>query len=70
MGDGLRRREGRVPGALDRLDHRYPERYPRSREPDSENLAIWIWRALHPVLPQLKEITIGEDLRRRRYRGE
>ena len=45
---------------LDRLDHRYLNDIPGLENPTSENLAIWIWRALHPVLPQLKEITIGE----------
>jgi 6-pyruvoyltetrahydropterin/6-carboxytetrahydropterin synthase len=45
---------------LDRLDHRYLNDIPGLENPTSENLAIWIWRALSPVLPQLKEITIGE----------
>lgn len=45
---------------LDRLDHRYLNDIPGLENPTSENLAIWIWRALHPVLPALKEITIGE----------
>src|SRR5262249_50283284 len=55
----------------ERLDHNYLNKIPGLEKPTSENLAIWIWRQLHPRLPALKEIVVAETCQSRCvYRGE
>jgi 6-pyruvoyltetrahydropterin/6-carboxytetrahydropterin synthase len=43
-----------------RLDHRYLNDVPGLENPTSENLARWIWRELHPTLPQLSRVVVHE----------
>ena len=45
---------------LEQLDHRYLNDITGLENPTSENLAVWIWRHLKPVLPQLSSIVVGE----------
>ena len=45
---------------LEQLDHHYLNEIPGLENPTSENLAVWIWRHLKPVLPQLSSIVVGE----------
>ncbi|MGA1128496.1 MAG: 6-carboxytetrahydropterin synthase QueD [Chthoniobacterales bacterium] len=42
------------------LDHRYLNDIPGLENPTFEQLAIWLWRKLEPVLPGLSEISIHE----------
>lgn len=44
----------------DRLDHYYLNDIPGLENPTSENLAIWIWGELKPLLPQLSAVEIRE----------
>jgi hypothetical protein len=44
----------------DQLDHHYLNDIDGLENPTSENLAIWIWQHLKPVLPLLSCITIKE----------
>ncbi len=44
----------------DQLDHHYLNDIAGLENPTSENLAIWIWRALAPSLPQLSAIEVRE----------
>jgi 6-pyruvoyltetrahydropterin/6-carboxytetrahydropterin synthase len=44
----------------DELDHHYLNEVPGLENPTSENLAVWIWRRLAPVLPGLSAVTIRE----------
>lgn len=54
----------------DRLDHHYLNDIPGLENPTSENLAVWIWQELKPVLPALSEITVHETCTSGcRYRG-
>jgi len=54
----------------DRLDHHYLNDIPGLENPTSENLAVWIWKELKPVLPALSEITVHETCTSGcRYRG-
>ena len=55
----------------ERLDHHYLNELPGLENPTSENLAVWIWRELKPVLPQLSEVVVCETCTARCvYRGE
>jgi 6-pyruvoyltetrahydropterin/6-carboxytetrahydropterin synthase len=55
----------------ERLDHHYLNELPGLENPTSENLAVWIWRELKPVLPQLSEVVVAETCTARCvYRGE
>ena len=45
---------------LDRIDHRYLNDIAGLENPTSENLARWIWRELHDVLPDLVEVHVNE----------
>ncbi|MGH8120771.1 MAG: 6-carboxytetrahydropterin synthase QueD [Gammaproteobacteria bacterium] len=45
---------------LEQLDHYYLNEIPGLENPTSENLAVWIWRKLKPLLPQLSSIVVGE----------
>lgn len=44
----------------EQLDHRYLNDIEGLENPTSENLAMWIWERLQPVLPGLSEIQINE----------
>ena len=43
-----------------RLDHFYLNDVPGLENPTSENIAIWIWDQLKPVLPGLTEVEVAE----------
>jgi len=45
---------------LDRLDHYYLNEIEGLENPTSENLAIWIWKHLKPVLPILTKVAVQE----------
>lgn len=42
------------------LDHYYLNDITGLENPTSENLAMWIWARLHPVLPDLSAVTVRE----------
>lgn len=44
----------------DQLDHRCLNEIEGLENPTSENLAMWIWQRLKPVLPQLSKIVVRE----------
>jgi 6-pyruvoyltetrahydropterin/6-carboxytetrahydropterin synthase len=44
----------------EQLDHRYLNEVPGLENPTSENVAVWIWDRLKPVLPQLVEVVVAE----------
>lgn len=44
----------------DRLDHNYLNEIEGLENPTSENIAIWLWRNLKSVLPELSRIRIHE----------
>ncbi len=44
----------------DQLDHHYLNEIGGLENPTSENLAIWIWERLQPVLPGLSQVTVRE----------
>jgi len=44
----------------ERLDHHYLNDIEGLENPTSENLAIWIWQQLKPLLPELSSIEIKE----------
>ena len=44
----------------ERLDHRYLNEIEGLENPTSENLARWIWRALHHALPGLIAVEVRE----------
>jgi 6-pyruvoyltetrahydropterin/6-carboxytetrahydropterin synthase len=44
----------------DQLDHRFLNEIEGLENSTSENLVIWIWNRLKPVLPQLSRIDISE----------
>ena len=44
----------------DQLDHNYLNEIQGLENPTSENLAIWIWDKLIPVLPQLSKVAVKE----------
>ena len=48
----------------DQLDHRYLNDIVGLENPTSEQLAIWLWQALHALLPQLFALTVmeGQDM--------
>jgi 6-pyruvoyltetrahydropterin/6-carboxytetrahydropterin synthase len=45
---------------LQKLDHAVLNEIEGLENPTSELLAIWIWKQLHPVLPQLSKIIVSE----------
>ncbi len=54
----------------EKLDHRYLNEVPGLENPTSENIAVWIWDQLKPIVPQLKEIVVAETCTARCvYRG-
>ena len=46
---------------IDQLDHKYLNDITGLTNPTSENLAKWIWKHLHPALPQLSKIVVQES---------
>jgi 6-pyruvoyltetrahydropterin/6-carboxytetrahydropterin synthase len=42
------------------LDHNYLNEIDGLENPTSENIAIWIWDRMKPVLPQLSKIVVRE----------
>ena len=44
----------------DQLEHNYLNEIQGLENPTSENLAIWIWDKLIPVLPQLSKVAVKE----------
>lgn len=44
----------------EQLDHRYLNEVEGLNNPTSENIAIWIWDRLKPVLPLLSEVVVAE----------
>jgi 6-pyruvoyltetrahydropterin/6-carboxytetrahydropterin synthase len=44
----------------EQLDHRYLNEVAGLENPTSENIAIWIWARLKPVLPLLSEVVVAE----------
>jgi len=48
---------------LEQLDHYYLNDISGLENPTSENLAIWIWERLKPLLPELCRIEIKETCR-------
>ena len=60
-----------VKPVVERLDHYYLNEIPGLENPTSENLARWIWSALHPELPGLSAVEIRETCTSGcRYSGE
>ena len=54
----------------EKLDHYYLNEVEGLENPTSENIAIWIWRQLRPVLPLLSELVVAETCTARCvYRG-
>ena len=43
-----------------RLDHHYLNEIDGLENPTSENLAMWIWEQLQPILPELSKVEICE----------
>jgi 6-pyruvoyltetrahydropterin/6-carboxytetrahydropterin synthase len=53
-----------------KLDHFYLNEVPGLENPTSENIALWIWERLEPVLPGLAEVVVAETCTARcSYRG-
>ena len=54
----------------EQLDHHYLNEIEGLENPTSENVAIWLWNRLEPVLPGLREIVVAETCTARCiYRG-
>lgn len=48
---------------VEKLDHFYLNEIEGLENPTSENLAIWIWQRLAPVIPGLNAISVRETCR-------
>jgi 6-pyruvoyltetrahydropterin/6-carboxytetrahydropterin synthase len=44
----------------EQLDHRYLNDIAELENPTSENILVWIWRHLKPVLPSLQRLVLHE----------
>jgi len=54
----------------EQLDHRYLNEIAGLENPTSENIAVWIWQKLKPILPLLTEVVVAETCTARCvYRG-
>lgn len=42
------------------LDHAHLNEIAGLENPTSENLALWVWRRVNPVLPGLSQVTVWE----------
>ncbi len=55
---------------LEQLDHRYLNEIEGLENPTAENLALWIWKRVKPVLPVLAQVNVAETCASRcEYRG-
>lgn len=45
----------------DQLDHKYLNDIEGLDNPTSENIAKWIWKHIHPALPQLNKVIVREN---------
>jgi 6-pyruvoyltetrahydropterin/6-carboxytetrahydropterin synthase len=45
---------------FEQIDHRYLNEVEGLSNPTSENLAVWIWQRLFPVLPALSKVVVCE----------
>lgn len=53
------------------LDHQYLNEIAGLENPTAEMIAVWIWRRLRPVLPQLTEVVVHETCQSRcEFRGD
>jgi 6-pyruvoyltetrahydropterin/6-carboxytetrahydropterin synthase len=53
------------------LDHQYLNEITDMGNPTSENISVWLWKRLKPMLPDLKSVTVHETCTARViYRGE
>ncbi len=56
---------------IDELDHTFLNDIPGLENPTSENIAIWVWNILKPLIPELSSIEIKETASAGcRYRGQ
>lgn len=56
---------------IDKLDHSLLNDHDGLGNPTSENIAIWIWDRIKPLLPQLSSVTVQEtDGAGAIYRGQ
>ena len=55
---------------LELLDHHYLNEIEGLENPTAENLAVWIWTRVKPVLPLLAQINVAETCTSRcEFRG-
>ena len=47
-------------GVIDLLDHKLINDIPGLENPTAENITIWIWKQVQPLLPQLSKIEMYE----------
>ena len=47
-------------GVIDLLDHKLINDIPGLENPTAENITIWIWKQVQPLLPQLSKIELYE----------
>lgn len=52
--------KSRIKPFLDILDHKVLNEIPGLENPTSENLAIWLWRMIKPIFPDLMRIELNE----------
>ena len=52
--------EGAFKPLLERLDHQYLNDIEGLGNPTAENIAIWIWRQMKTVLPELERVIVFE----------
>ncbi|MCF4010625.1 6-carboxytetrahydropterin synthase QueD [Rheinheimera sp. UJ63] len=45
---------------LDQLDHRYLNEIKGLENPTAEVIAMWIWKKVKPIIPQLCEVELNE----------
>lgn len=50
----------KVAVVIDQLDHKLINDIPGLVNPTAENITIWIWKQIAPVLPQLSKIQLYE----------
>jgi 6-pyruvoyltetrahydropterin/6-carboxytetrahydropterin synthase len=47
-------------GVIEQLDHRLINDIPGLQNPTAENITVWIWKQIHPLLPLLSKIELYE----------
>ena len=45
---------------IEQLDHKLINDIPGLQNPTAENITVWIWRQIQPMLPQLSKIELYE----------